>query len=133
MRNFFQRLMYGRYGIDKLNGALLWGWLIAMLLYRMLRWRMIYWIAMILFCAMFLRMMSRNTWQRQKENERFVAKLQSVQASVHFQIRRIKDIRHYRYRACPHCRSMLRLPRRRGTHTVCCPRCHEDFSVTIRL
>ena len=119
--------------MDQLNSAFLWGWLILLLLYRMIRWRMIYWIAMLLFCGLFLRMMSRNTWQRQKENEKFLSKIHSVQSGVHFQIRRIKDIGHYRYRTCPHCSSRLRLPRRRGTHTVCCPRCQQDFSVTIRL
>ncbi|MDO5548501.1 MAG: hypothetical protein Q4F79_08455 [Eubacteriales bacterium] len=133
MRNFFERLMYGRYGMDKLNNLLLWGYLLTILLYWALRWRIFYWGSTLLFVLFFVRMMSRNTWQRQKENERFLSILHSIRTSWHFRLRRIKEWRQYRYRTCPHCQSTLRLPRKRGTHTVCCPRCHQDFSVTIHF
>ncbi|MGN1015267.1 MAG: hypothetical protein ACI4PM_07920 [Butyricicoccus sp.] len=133
MRNFFQKLMYGRYGMDQLNVTIMWSYVILTVLFWFVRWRILYWLTLVLFFVWVFRAMSRNTWQRQKENAKFTAMLHSINMKYHFQLRKIKEWRTCRYRKCPHCQSVLRLPRKRGKHTVCCPRCHQDFSVNIRF
>lgn len=133
MRNFWYKLMYGRYGMDTLNGALLWAYLIVAVAECFLRWKILYWLSLALFVIVAYRFLSRDTWQRQQENTRFTAALRSCNTWFHFQTRKMKEWRTFRYRKCPHCSAVLRLPRKRGKHDVCCPRCHEDFSVTIRL
>ena len=35
------------------------------------------------------------------------------------------------YRRCPGCRVTLRLPKRKGKHTVVCPKCGRRFEVKI--
>ena len=44
--------------------------------------------------------------------------------------RKLTDREHV-YKKCPHCRAQLRLPRKKGEHDVCCPRCKVTFSVKI--
>ena len=66
------------------------------------------------------RMFSRNISARRAENDSFC-----------LFFRRIKDIGKARYRKCPNCRATLRLPKKRGSHTVCCPRCRQRFDVRI--
>ena len=119
--NTLARFMYGRYGNDQLNRFLLWvyfGFWVVSLFFRSfmtvglvltaLLWTLLGW--------MLFRMLSRNISRRQAENRWYL-----------HQITRLKDIRRYRYRRCPHCRGMLRLPIKRGRRTVTCHRCRAQF------
>ncbi len=133
MRNFLQRIMYGRYGFDSLGRVTLWGYFLFLFGFWVTHWQGMYWISMVLFVVTFFRMLSRNTWKRQQENAKFQSICHSIHTGFLFQVRKIKEWRHYRYRQCPHCQSVLRLPRKRGKHMVCCPRCRQDFEVKIRF
>ena len=48
-------------------------------------------------------------------------------------VRRIKDIKHKRYRRCPNCKAVLRLPKRKGTHYAKCPSCRANIKVNITI
>ena len=45
---------------------------------------------------------------------------------------RWRDRKTHVYHRCPHCRAMLRLPRRPGFHGVTCPRCSRHFDMTVK-
>ena len=76
----FQRFMYGRYGIDQLYRALLWFYLAAIIL-AMILGRAVDGIFYIIFSAVawglfifaFLRVFSKKTENRRKENENWKA------------------------------------------------------------
>ncbi|MBQ3202842.1 MAG: hypothetical protein IJB36_04280 [Clostridia bacterium] len=119
-RNTVIQFMWGRNGTDPLNRFLfwayfaiwvislffrnwLWGWLFALLLWAILGW-------------LVFRTLSRNIPARQAENRWYL-----------HQVTRLKDIRRYRYRRCPACKGMLRLPIKRGRRTVTCHRCRHQF------
>lgn len=78
-----------------------------------------------------LRTMSRNFEARRRENRVF-ANL-SVKLGEKFKTYRQRkaDTLHV-YKRCPRCKSVLRLPRRAGKHTVTCPRCDKQFKVFIK-
>ena len=121
--------MYGRYGSDQLNMAILIAAvllsLINSILTVFLRSSQVYStiIAPILSVAVyglliysFFRMLSRNIYKRQRENSRFTQLWT-----------RIKD-RNNRYFRCPNCKQTVRVPRGRGKICIRCPKCGEKFT-----
>ena len=78
MRNFFQRLMYGRYGTDTLNNTMLVLCIALMILSRVFRqgWLNILSIAVLVIC--YLRLFSRNINARYQENQKFLTAVQPV-------------------------------------------------------
>ena len=119
IKAWFRRFMAGRYGTDKLNTLFRWiatagillslflpvGWpnLVAVLL------------AYILMGVVIFRMLSRNTYQRHKENRRYLNFLE-----------RLKD-REHKYFACPKCKQSVRVPKGKGKIAITCPKCREKF------
>lgn len=117
--NTLARFMYGRYGSDRFNRFLLVLYLILWVLSVVFRgWTglIFYVLATVTMLWTLFRMLSRNISRRQAENRWYL-----------HQLTRLKDIRRYRYRRCPHCRGMLRLPIKRGRRTVTCHRCRAQF------
>ena len=123
-----RRFMYGRYGSDQLNMAILIAAvllsLVNSILTVFLRSSQVYStiIAPILSVAVyglliysFFRMLSRNIYKRQRENRRFTQLWT-----------RIKD-RNNRYFRCPNCKQTVRVPRGRGKICIRCPKCGEKF------
>ena len=117
--NTLARFMYGRYGSDRFNRFLLVLYLIFWVLSVVFRgWTglIFYALTTVTMLWTLFRMLSRNIPRRQAENRWYL-----------HQVTRLKDIRRYRYRRCPHCRGMLRLPIKRGRRTVTCHRCRAQF------
>lgn len=117
--NSLARFMWGRYGNDQLNRFLMILYLIFWVLSVVFRgWTGLIFYALTSLTMVWVlwRMLSRNIPRRQAENRWYL-----------HQLTRLKDIRRYRYRRCPHCRGMLRLPIKRGRRTVTCHRCRGQF------
>ena len=124
-----RRFMYGRYGSDQLNMALLvFAVLVSLInsvLAIFLRGSKIYGgivapiLSVIVYGLLiysFIRMFSRNIYKRQRENRRF----------TQFWVR-LKD-RSNRYFRCPNCKQTVRVPRGRGKICIRCPKCGEKFT-----
>ncbi len=117
----FRRFMYGRYGTDGLNGALL----MAALVLILLGWIGEKWIAPWMSVLNILayvplvwsitRMYSRNIAARRRENAAWMQFLN-----------RLKD-RTHRYFRCPRCRQKVRVPKGKGKINIRCPKCGEQF------
>lgn len=131
LRYALARFMAGRYGNDQLNRflfwvyfaiwmlslffrGLAWGWIFALILWGILGW-------------LLYRTLSRNIPARQAENERFLRRWLPITRWFSFQFTRLRDVRRFRYRRCPSCQAMLRLPVKRGRRTVTCHRCRAQF------
>ncbi|MBQ6431452.1 MAG: hypothetical protein IJJ99_06235 [Oscillospiraceae bacterium] len=123
-----RRLMYGRYGSDELNIALLIAAvavsLINSILSLFLRISFVYTrvVSPILYLVMLgllgfslFRTFSRNIYARQKENRWFRRQWQ-----------RLRD-RKNRYFRCPKCRQTVRVPKGKGKISIHCPKCGERF------
>ena len=121
--------MYGRYGSDQLNMAILVAAVLVSLtnsvLTVFLRESTVHSgivapiLSVIVYGLLiysFFRMFSRNIYKRQRENRRFTQLWM-----------RLKD-RNNRYFRCPNCKQTVRVPRGRGKICIRCPKCGEKFT-----
>ena len=134
MNKFKQKLisfMYGRYGIDELYYGLfaLWGAIIIINMF--VRSTVLYFIESAVLIYMLWRTMSRKIETRRRENRAFLKFWKPVKSWFILQKDRIKDHKNFRYRKCPKCRAILKLPNKKGNHTTSCPKCGNRFDVKI--
>ena len=126
IRNALQRFMYGRYGNDQLNIALILTYVVLYLIYVITRLDPLYWITLLFLAVALYRMLSRNAARRRSENAKF---LQLITPAVRwYRFRRTvhRDKEHC-YFKCPNCGQQLRVPRGKGRITVTCRNCGASF------
>lgn len=125
------RFMQGRYGADELYrfSSIVTGALLIINLF--IRSYALWLLLTILLIWMYYRAFSRNIGARQAENRKYLKIKGDAERNIRITKLRFKDRKTYCYRKCPVCKKMLRLPRRKGKHTVNCPQCKNDFNVKI--
>lgn len=123
----FIRFMYGRNGFDKMASVLLWTGIIIslfnMFFHSILLTVLNY--AILIYCI--FRVLSKNTWKRRAENEKFMKFWNKISGYFKLQRNKFRDRKTHVYRQCPSCHANLRLPKAKGKHTVKCPRCSTRF------
>ena len=129
--NGYRRMMYGRNGHDRLCSLLKWVylalWIVSIVTsaFDLVAVSLAVWGLQVAVLGYWVfRVFSRNIVKRRHEVDRFYGFFRSKR-------NRFRDRRTHVYRRCPHCKAVLRLPKRKGKHTVCCPACKERFSVKI--
>ena len=136
MNNFKYRLanfMRGRYGMDALYRALMAGTVILLVLHVFFPSPVLYLLSLACTGYAFFRAFSKNHARRAAENQKYLA-LRSAAGKKLLQARnRFRDRRTHRYRACPHCRQMLRLTRKIGVNHIKGPKCQHEFDLNIRF
>ena len=130
MSNSFRQFMYGRYGSDELNMALLAAALVLSVLNSMFSavFRGHAAMSVVTLCVSVViyalliygifRIFSRNIYKRRRENRKF----------LNFW-NRLRD-REHRYFNCPQCKQTVRVPKNRGKINIRCPKCSERFIKT---
>jgi hypothetical protein len=142
LRERFTEFMYGRNGIDAFYYFLLWTIIILTLLNLYFRNTVLSCIEILIFVYAAFRVLSRNVYRRQKENQiylsaltkirRFFAKIKrKVTASIALLKNKWRDRKTHVYKKCPKCKNTLRLPKVKGKHTAACPCCDNRFDVRI--
>ena len=135
------RFMYGRYGYDKLSFFMFCVYFLIFVIRTFLAFsssKVTRVISLTLLFASFallalivFRFLSKNIYARQRENAMYLRISKPVSEFFKRSFNRVRYIKTHRYRKCPHCKIFLRLPRKKGKHTVKCPRCKQDFDVNI--
>ena len=127
MSNSFRQFMYGRYGSDELNMALLAAALVLSVLNSIFSavFRGYAAMSVVTLCVSVViyalliygifRIFSRNIYKRRRENRKF----------LNFW-NRLRD-REHRYFNCPQCKQTVRVPKNRGKINIRCPKCGEKF------
>jgi len=133
MREAIARFMYGRNGSDQIGYAALIAYSVLMLVNVFTHSTIVDAAEAVLVFYIFFRLFSRNLGKRRAENAKFVQFLDSFRQPFQFSAKRLREIGTHRYRQCPQCKAMLRLPRKVGKHTAVCPRCRNEFTVRIQL
>jgi len=117
--NACRRFMVGRYGIDKLNMAILIAGFILSIVNIFMPFATVRLVLTLLSYVLMglaiFRCFSRNIYKRYRENRRYLLWLQ-----------RYKDKQH-RYFDCPHCRQQVRVPKGKGKINISCPKCGTKF------
>lgn len=148
----FMEFMRGRNGSDDLYFAMVIFSLILEVADWFINSRIYSAFALAFFVLTMYRFFSKNLYQRQRENTKFleiISKIKNkdfsrspyeVKAKKPSKLKkkidalkiRFRDRKTHVFKKCPGCQAVIRLPKRKGEHTVCCPRCSKDFNVKIR-
>lgn len=124
--NFFQQLMYGRYGFDQLSGF----WLVVSVLLSalggLLHIPILRWVGRLVLLIPLYRMMSRNVVKRRQENTRFLELSRPWAAWGRERMVQLRD-REHKYFACPKCGMRMRVPRGKGRLSITCKGCGHVF------
>lgn len=123
--------MIGRYGMDELYFGLFGLWLLTLIINAFVGSGIISLIGTAAVIWMFFRFLSKNHAKRRRENEVFLKLWNPVKSWFILQRDRIRDRKTARYRKCPKCKAILKLPNKKGKHTAVCPKCGERFDVKI--
>lgn len=127
IRASFARFMSGRYGADQLSLAMVVTALVLTLAGSLLGLFLLTLLADALLIVAFVRMLSKNRYQRAHENQVYMEKTQKCSRAVTEWFNRVKNSKKYRYFTCPKCRARLRIPRGVGNVTITCKNCGEKF------
>ena len=132
MNNFINKLtkfMYGRYGIDELYYFLLIICLIIIILNIFIKSSILTLIEFIILILATFRYLSKNISKRKKENKRYLYIKDKILNYFNYQRRKYNDRNTHMYKKCPKCKQKIRLPLKKGKHTVKCPNCSHKFEV----
>ena len=130
-RERFARFMMGRYGIDKLYYFLIGVYFILIVISFFVRHYILFILESIVLFYSIYRVMSRNIYKRQQENEKFLKIINKPKKIAKLQKCKKRDRKTHVYKKCPSCRNNLRLPKEKGKHTVVCPCCKHRFDIKI--
>lgn len=125
------RFMTGRYGNDQLNNFIMILVLVIIVVNIFVNSLIISFVNLVLCVLSILRTMSRNIYKRRAENERFLRIWKSIKNKFKLIGNKRRDRKTHVYKKCPKCKTMLRLPKQKGKHTVRCPKCYEKFDIKI--
>lgn len=131
LRDKLIRFMYGRYGADELykfSAAVIF---VLLILNIFLRSIVLSLIITILIALSYYRVLSRRLEERRKENRIYLKHRDKIKGFFRIQKLKLRDRKTHCYKKCPSCKKMLRLPKKKGNHTVCCPQCKNNFNVKI--
>ena len=134
MGNFRNRLMtfmYGRYGIDELYYGLFALAILIAVINMFVGSLVLYLVGVILLGFMIFRSFSRKYERRRRENMMFLKVWKPIKSWFILQRDRFRDRKTARYRKCTACKAIIKLPNKKGSHSVRCPKCGERFGVRI--
>lgn len=126
MMNWMRRVMYGRYGTDCLNYALISVYFVLYLISALLSSRLLGLISSVCLLLAFYRMFSRRIDRRQAENARFLDMVQPIVRWYNVSRCRHRD-RDHAYFRCPNCGQQLRVPKGKGKVSITCRNCGASF------
>ena len=132
-RDKMMQFMHGRYGQDQLNRGMMGLAIILLILNIFIGSPVLAGITLFLMLSSMFRMYSRNMEKRTRENEKFMRLWKPVRKKIRLCWRRIKEGKTHRFRTCPGCKAVIRMPRRRGVRTISCPTCRTDFQTRILI
>lgn len=126
-----QQFMQGRYGPDSMLLGLTIIYVMIAFINLFVHSFTLYLIGLVLFFYGIFRCLSRNVSKRSVENLKYLNLTAGIRRTFSKLLSRMKQNTIYCFKRCPNCGKTLRLPRKRGKHTTCCPICKCSFSVHV--
>lgn len=129
--------MQGRRGMDQLNHFLIRAALVMLLgafLFRRLTilYILTYYGGLLILFYGYFRMLSRNIYKREIENNKFLAwRYKRDQKKGYQQQYQNVDFERFVYFQCPSCGQKMRAPRKKGRIRVQCHNCGNNFEKKV--
>ena len=123
------KFMKDRYGIDELYKFLLLICFVLLVINTFVSNNIIRLFEVLLIVIIFYRYMSKNIKLRKKENDKYLEIKDKIIKLFDYNKKKYKDRNTHMYKKCPNCRQKIRLPLKKGKHTVKCPKCSNKFEV----
>lgn len=130
LRSRVMAFMQGRNGVDQIVKACLGAYFLLYIVNIFARSLIISLIMTALFVYMILRIMSRIVDKRFEENARFLMLIGRIKRKYSMTKTMLTDKTRV-YKKCPGCKSIMRIQRIPGRHTVKCP-CGRQLEINIR-
>ena len=143
IRKFISKIMYGRYGFDKLSFALTFLGFIMSIALSLVRvfflgaimhsitlyyiFNILHYLTYVPYAVAIYRAFSRNFDKRRREEAAFMSVAGKWIAFFTKKLNQKKDKEH-RYFDCPDCHRTLRVPSGRGKIKIDCPHCGRQFT-----
>ena len=126
MKEKLYRFMMGRYGNDQFNRFLM---ILAMICFVLSLFRIpgVYLIGLLCLVYVYFRMLSRNTYKRSLENNKYLQCEYKVKRWFSGVKRNMQQRRTHHIYKCPSCRQKIRIPRGKGKIEIRCPKCGHTF------
>ena len=123
------KFMKDRYGVDDLYKFLLLICFILLVINTFISNNVIRLFEVLLIVIIFYRYMSKNIKLRKKENDKYLEIKDKIIKLFDYNKKKYKDRNTHMYKKCPKCKQKIRLPLKKGKHTVKCPNCGNRFDV----
>lgn len=123
------KFMKDRYGIDELYKFLLLICFVLLVINTFVSNNIIRLFEVLLSVIIFYRYMSKNIKLRKKENDKYLEIKDKIIKLFDYNKKKYKDRNTHMYKKCPKCKQKIRLPLKKGKHTVKCPNCGNRFDV----
>lgn len=124
------KFMKDRYGVDELYKFLLLICFVLLVINTFISNNVIRLFEVLLIVIIFYRYMSKNIKLRKKENDKYLEIKNRIIKLFDYNKKKYKDRNTHMYKKCPKCKQKIRLPLKKGKHTVKCPNCGNKFDVT---
>lgn len=124
-----QRFLNGRYGPDELYRFLLIVCLIIIIVNMFVNSIILRVLELIVFGIALYRFLSKKKSKRSRENNKYLEVRDKIKKFFDYQKKKYNDRNTHMYKKCPKCKQKLRLPLKKGIHTVKCPSCNDKFDV----
>ena len=123
------KFMKDRYLIDELYKFLLLICFVLLVINTFVSNNIIRLFEVLLIVIIFYRYMSKNIKLRKKENDKYLEIKDKIIKLFDYNKKKYKDRNTHMYKKCPKCKQKIRLPLKKGKHTVKCPNCGNRFDV----
>lgn len=123
------KFMKDRYGIDELYKFLLLICFVLLVINTFVSNNIIRLFEVLLIVIIFYRYMSKNIKLRKKENDKYLEIKDKIIKLFDYNKKKYKVRNTHMYKKCPKCKQKIRLPLKKGKHTVKCPNCGNRFDV----
>lgn len=133
IKHSIAKFMYGRYGLDELYKTSFIIYFVLVVINTFTRDIFTAILCYIVLAIMFYRAFSKQLDKRRAENAKYLAAKKSVKGFFSLQKNRFRDRKTHIYRHCSYCHAVIRLPKKKGKHTVKCPACGKSFGVNVLL
>ena len=127
--NKLQKFMYGRYGVDELYSFLFKLYIILIIIDLFINSKILLLLELLIIFIMTYRMLSKNCYQRRKENKVFLELKKEITKPFKNIKRNITDKDNI-YKRCSKCKKTLKLPipYERGIKHTTCPNCKKKIT-----